>query len=405
MAKTTEPGATPKLRFPEYRESDTWSEAKVGELVTTVTPPAKLQTSSYMASGAFPIVDQSQDQFCGWTNDARAVITKPLPLVVFGDHTCALKFVREPFAQGADGIKILRANNTVDAEFLFHSLSHHPLEAEDYKRHFSTLTERRVLFPDITSGEQQKIADCLTSLDEVIAAQARKVEALKAHKRALMQQLFPREGETVPRLRFPEFRNAPEWREHLLGALSDVVRGGSPRPIDAFITDQEDGLNWLKIGDVDREAKYVTSTVDKVRPEALSKTRVICPGDFILSNSMSFGRPYISTITTCIHDGWIAVTNIPSDLSREFLFYLMLANRSQRYFTNQAAGSGVKNLNVDIVSALPVVLPDHREQEIIAESFAAADEAIASSRHALERFVLHKAGLMQQLFPSPESAS
>jgi type I restriction enzyme S subunit len=144
----------------------------------------------------------------------------------------------------------------------------------------------------------------------------------------------------VPKLRFPEFRDAEGWDATILGELSEVVRGGSPRPIDGFMTTSADGLNWLKIGDVDKEAKFVTQTAEKVRREALSKTRVVNPGDLILSNSMSFGRPYILQITTCIHDGWIAITRISKKTDRDFLYYLISAPGSQSYFVDNAAGSG-----------------------------------------------------------------
>jgi len=167
----------------------------------------------------------------------------------------------------------------------------------------------------------------------------------------------------VPKLRFPEFRGSRAWESAILGDLSEVVRGGSPRPIDGFLTTSANGLNWLKIGDVDKEAKYVTHTAEKVRPEALSKTRVVNPGDLILSNSMSFGRPFILQIKTCIHDGWIAITDIAKNADRDFLYYLISAPSSQSYFLDNAAGSGVQNLNADIIKALPVNFPSRAEQQ------------------------------------------
>jgi len=181
----------PRLRFPEFREAPAWGKEKLEKLITTVSPPSKLQSSNYGTQGKFPIIDQSQEFICGWTDDERAVITESLPLIIFGDHTCALKFVDKPFAQGADGIKILKVRPAISAEYLFHSLSHRPLAMEDYKRHFSMLKERAVVFPDIEPGEQQKIADCLSSLDDLITAQTQKIDALKTHKKGLMQQLFP----------------------------------------------------------------------------------------------------------------------------------------------------------------------------------------------------------------------
>ena len=207
------------------------------------------------------------------------------------------------------------------------------------------------------------------------------------------------EKKLVPRLRFPEFREAGEWKSTVLGELSQVVRGGSPRPIDDFLTTAANGLNWLKIGDVDKEAKYVTQTAEKVRPDALSKTRVVNPGDLILSNSMSFGRPYILEIETCIHDGWIAVTYIADEVTRDFLYYLISEPNSQSYFLNNAAGSGVQNLNADIIKALPVCHPSSSEQQKIADCLSSLDELIAALARKVDALKTHKKGLMQQLFP------
>ena len=208
-----------------------------------------------------------------------------------------------------------------------------------------------------------------------------------------------KEKKLVPKLRFPEFRSAREWDTTVLGELSEVVRGGSPRPIEGFLTTAVDGLHWLKIGDVDKEAKYVTHTAEKVRPDALSKTRVVNPGDLILSNSMSFGRPYILQIKTCIHDGWIAVTHIGDEVTRDFLYYLISEPHSQRYFLNNAAGSGVQNLNADIIKALPVCYPHPSEQQKIADCLSSLDELIAAQARKVSALKTHKKGLMQQLFP------
>ena len=187
----------PRLRFPEFVEGAGWEHATVAELVETVTPPKKLTTSTYVADGRFPIIDQSQSYICGWTNDDEAVITRPLPVIVFGDHTCVLKFVNRQFAQGADGIKILTASRRVSPLFLYYQLTYRPVVTKEYKRHFSELKEKVVYFPDPKSGEQQKIAECLSSLDDLIAAEGRMLDALRHHKQGLMQQLFPSlEGES-----------------------------------------------------------------------------------------------------------------------------------------------------------------------------------------------------------------
>ena len=228
---------TPELRFPEFRDAAGWVIEKVDELVDAVVPPKKLPTSQYASKGAFPIIDQSQAEICVWTDDGGALIQDGLPLIIFGDHTCILKLIDRPFAQGADGIKILKTRPKIGTPYLYQFLTYQPVVTEEYKRHFSILKEKLVTFPDPKTGEQQKIADCLTSVDELIAAEARKVDALKTHKKGLMQQLFPQPereendvktpAETEPRLRFPEFRDAGEWEERKLADITVSIFDGT----------------------------------------------------------------------------------------------------------------------------------------------------------------------------------
>ncbi|MRJ42231.1 MULTISPECIES: restriction endonuclease subunit S [Idiomarina] len=203
----------------------------------------------------------------------------------------------------------------------------------------------------------------------------------------------------VPRLRFPEFRDTGGWDNCNLGDISTVVRGGSPRPIDGFITKDNSGLNWLKIGDVNKDDKYVTKTQEKVRVEALSKTREVHPDDLILSNSMSFGRPYLMKIKSCIHDGWIAITEIEESVEREYLYYLIFSPASQSYFLDNAAGSGVLNLNAEIIKSLPIAFPAQTEQQKIADCLSSLDALIAAQADKIDALKDHKKGLMQQLFP------
>jgi type I restriction enzyme S subunit len=136
------------------------------------------------------IVDQSPDPVCGWTDDISARVNAPLPLVVFGDHTCVLKLVEHDFAQGADGIKIISAKSCIDIRFLFYALQADPIVSTSYRRHFSLLQQKQVGFPK-DADEQHRIADCLASLDTRITAETARLAALKTHKQGLMQQLFP----------------------------------------------------------------------------------------------------------------------------------------------------------------------------------------------------------------------
>lgn len=201
-------------------------------------------------------------------------------------------------------------------------------------------------------------------------------------------------------MRFPEFKNEGEWELKELGQISQIVRGGSPRPIQDYLTKRDDGLNWLKIADVSSDSKYITETKEKVIKEALSSTREVSSGDLILSNSMSFGRPYILKIKTCIHDGWIAIRKISNITFEDYLYYFISSESSQAYFNSNAAGAAVKNLNAEIIKLLSIHLPKNKkEQQKIASCLSSLDELIEAHSKKLDLLKDHKNGLMQNLFP------
>ncbi|PPD33134.1 MAG: type I restriction endonuclease [Methylomonas sp.] len=163
------------------------------------------------------------------------------------------------------------------------------------------------------------------------------------------------------------------WEWIRLGNCSQIERGGSPRPIEAYLTNDVDGLNWIKIGDTQKGCKFITSTREKIKKEGLVKTRMVYPGDFLLTNSMSFGRPYISMIEGCIHDGWLRI-HPPALLDKDYLYNLLQSPYVTRFFAKAAAGAVVQNLNADKVRELLIALPPFEEQKRIA---AKVDELMA----------------------------
>ena len=158
------------------------------------------------------------------------------------------------------------------------------------------------------------------------------------------------------------------WTYKKLGEICEIERGGSPRPIQQYITDDEDGLNWIKIGDAVEGSKYINSTKEKIRKEGLKKTRFVHKGDFILSNSMSFGRPYILKIDGCIHDGWLVFANIKGCLLQDYLYYALSSAYIYETFSNVAAGSTVKNLKSDTVKQVNFPLPPLSDQRRIVKA-------------------------------------
>lgn len=157
------------------------------------------------------------------------------------------------------------------------------------------------------------------------------------------------------------------WCWIKLGWIMGIERGGSPRPIKAYITEGEDGINWIKIGDVSKDGKYIEKTKEKIKPEGEKKSRHVYPGDFLLTNSMSFGRPYISKIDGCVHDGWLILRNTEELFDMDFLYHLLSSSYVYNQFSKKASGATVDNLNIDKVADAIIPLPPVEEQKIIVE--------------------------------------
>lgn len=157
-----------------------------------------------------------------------------------------------------------------------------------------------------------------------------------------------------------------QWKYVKLGEVCTIGRGGSPRPIDDFITTDENGINWIKIGDAD-ESMYITKTAQRIKPEGMKKSRYVKPGDFLLSNSMSFGRPYILKIDGCIHDGWLVLRDENNVFDKKFLYYYLSAPITYKKFKSMAVGGVVNNLNSDMVRKVRVPVPSQEEQHQISD--------------------------------------
>ncbi len=189
------------------------------------------------------------------------------------------------------------------------------------------------------------------------------------------------------------------WEQRKFSELVTIERGGSPRPIDKFITNDENGLNWVKIGDAPEQGNYITQTAEKIRAEGLSKTREVHPGDLILSNSMSFGRPYIMAIDGCIHDGWLAIRNTQKNFDLKFLCTLLGTDGMLNQYKAMAAGSTVNNLNKELVGGTTIAFPIMEEQIKIGEYFSNIDHLITLHQRKLEHVKKMKKSMLQKMFP------
>ena len=189
------------------------------------------------------------------------------------------------------------------------------------------------------------------------------------------------------------------WEQRKFSDLVQIERGGSPRPIDDFITDSPDGLNWVKIGDAPAQGNYITKTAEKIKPEGLSKTREVHPGDLILSNSMSFGKPYIMGIDGCIHDGWLLIRNTYKVFDLTFLCHLLGTPQMIIQYKSLAAGSTVNNLNKELVGNTVVTIPTIKEQRVLGQYLETLDNLITLHQRKYDKLTNVKKSMLEKMFP------
>ena len=157
------------------------------------------------------------------------------------------------------------------------------------------------------------------------------------------------------------------WEWCRICHVAEIARGGSPRPIKEYLTDATDGINWIKIGDTEKDSKYITSVKERIKQSGVSKSRMVHKGDFLLTNSMSFGRPYITQVDGCIHDGWLVISLIEQSYRQDFFYYLLSSGYAYSQFAKRVAGAVVQNLNSEKVAISLFPLPPYEEQNRIVQ--------------------------------------
>ena len=199
----------------------------------------------------------------------------------------------------------------------------------------------------------------------------------------------------VPNLRFPEFKE--EWKKCRFKDVVRLFRGSSPRPIIEYLTtDNEEGVNWVKIGDVPTSGRIITSTEEKITKEGAKKSRHVYVGDLILSNSMSYGLPYIMGIEGCIHDGWFVLRDYEQNFNKDYLCDLLISDIVQKQYKKIAAGGVVQNISSDLVNSVYISIPSLDEQRKIAGLLSLIDERIATQNKVIEDLKKLKCAIIEK---------
>ena len=416
----------PKLRFPEFHSTGKWQEYRLDEIADRITDKVgdkELTTLSISAGTGFVSqVEKFSRDISGKQYENYIHLRK-------GDFAYN-KGNSKKFPQGC----IYELNEYEEAAvpnvfIIFHFNDDYL--SSFYKGYFENNFHGKQLTKFITSGarsdgllnisptdffsiilptpkekeEQQKIAECLSSLDELITAEDKKLEALKAHKKGLMQKLFPAEGETVPEWRFPEFRGGGEWDESNFENFIKLYRGSSPRPIQNYLT-KNNGVNWIKIGDTKNADGFkIRNVKEMITEEGAQKSRFVTSGELILANSMSYGKTYELELDGCIYDGWFVLREYEKHFHKKFLLQQLNSDYLQKQYTSLSAGGVVQNISSDIVYVTILKCPQLKEQQKIADFLSTVDELINAQAQKVKILRTHKKSLMQGLFAYIEEVS
>ena len=238
---------------------------------------------------------------------------------------------------------------------------------------------RGITFPLPPLPIQQHIVEVLDTFTDAISNLEEELALREKQFEYYREQLLAFDDESS--LGGKLFSGKVEWKE--LQDVSSIVRGASPRPIKNFLSDKSEGIPWIKIGDADPNDKYIVSTAEFINKQGASKSRFLKKGSFILSNSMSFGRPYILAIDGCIHDGWIAISDYERQINADYLYYVLKTANVKKYWSMSANNGAVSNLNADIVRGTIIPIPSLCAQQEIVEILDTFEAMIANIKEEI----------------------
>jgi len=409
----------PKLRFPEFRDAAPWQPVSLGEASIPVTERVgtkKLTPVSISAGIGF--VPQAEK----FGRDISGNQYQLYTLVKDGDFVYnkgnSLKFPEGCIylLQGwgevaAPNVFICFRLKSDYSNGFFQNCFESNAHAKQLKKHITSGARSNGLLniskdaffgveiPTPSSKEQQKIADCLSSLDELIAAQARKVEVLKTHKKGLMQQFFPREGETQPRLRFPEFQNTGDWGEQSVGDFGKVVTGNTPSTAQPSF--YGGGIPFASPADIS-DLRFVDQTKTTLTPEGFAETRPIRAGSVLFVCIGSTIGKVAQNKRDCATNQQINAV-VPNSKHSDSFVYFALSLASER-ISVLAGRQAVPIINKSLFSSVRILAPNLSEQQRIASCLGRLDRLITAETQKLDTLKTHKKGLMQQLFPRVENS-
>lgn len=395
----------PKLRFPGFTED--WEQYRFDNLLKK---NLERNDGKFNSDKTISIARMKYNKLGNGASDESLNNYKVLrfgDIAFEGHENKAFKFGRFVMNDIGDGIMsprftALRPIKVLDVDFWKEYINYEPIIQKKlvnstkkgtmmHELVVDEFLKQEILLPD--KKEQQKIGQLLKLQSNIINLHQRKVEHLILKKKALLQKLFPRNGNLYPNFRFPSFTTP--WEQCKLGDLAEIVRGASPRPIsDPKWFDNDSNVGWLRIADVTAQDGRIRYLEQKISELGQEKTRVIKTPHLLLSIAATVGKPVINYVPTGVHDGFLIFLNPKFNILYAFWWLEMFREKWNKY---GQPGSQV-NLNSDLVKNQVINIPNEKEQEKISSFLESLDKIITLHQRKLEHLQLQKKSLLQQLF-------
>ena len=414
----------PRLRFPEFREAGAWEEKKIEDYFSVRSSKRVLQKDWKTHGVPFYRTRELVSLYNNEPFSSEIFISEELfseiakkygfpsegDFLVSGVGTLGICYqvkAKDKFYFKDGNVLWYKQNGGIVSSFFYYCFHSDQIQNQILgQASISTVGTYTIQNAKVTKflcptveKEQQKIAHCLSSLDEVMGLQAKKVQALKQHKKGLMQQLFPAEGETTPRLRFPDFREAGAWEVQTIDQLaSKIAQGGTPK---TSIPKYWNGdIPWITPAEMGEDAAhhYAETTHRTISREGFenSSTELLPVNSVIISSRAPIGYVTINKIEMATNQGCKGI--VPKKNTYHEFFYFSLIVAKQR-LNDLGAGAGFKEISTSMLKAFQISIPKHIEQQKIAHCLSSLDEVIGLESHKLDALKNLKKGLMQQLFP------
>lgn len=392
----------PRLRFPEFRDAPEWEEKKIGDL-SEVKASGDLDVAYFSNSQStthlYPIYSNAVEN-AGLYGYYSFPQYKKNSITITARGTLGIAFLRDHEFMGIGRLIVVSDLRNLDPCFLKECWNHLaviPREVTSIPQ-LTAIAVRATVLPIPHPAEQQRIAACLSSLDDLIVAEGRKLEALREHKQGLMQQLFPRPGETVPRLRFPEFSEEGAWEETTIGNIGEVITGSTPSTSRRDF--YEGDFMFVSPGDIS-DLRFVEATKTTLTEAGFAECRPIKKNSVLFVCIGSTIGKVAQCSRLCATNQQINSLVASPAFVADFAYYLL--DRESVRIARLAGKQAVPIINKSLFATVKVTTPVFDEQQRIADCLSSLDSQLAAQVQKISALKTHKQGLLQQLFPSLET--